>query len=164
MRLSYYGYPLKEQMTPDALFESKDDEWTYEHLTRKGNNHSLVIWFKSRHDEQFELKTFDLRDDPKGKYTHHKIRNSIGDPYGLPRVECAVASAWEVRKGQILAVCISNKTESKCENASGVINNNYVIDLDTRVVREANFFFPKKYNDYLIDYQSFGPIAMFRTF
>ena len=151
-------------MTADALFESKDDEWTYEHLTRKGNNHSLIIWFKSRHYEQFELKTFDLRDDPKGKYTHHKIRNSIGDPYGIPRVECAVASAWEVRKGQILAVCISNKTESKCENASGVINNNFIIDLDTRVVREANFFFPKKYNDYLIDYQSLGPIAMFRTF
>jgi len=94
MRLSYYGYPLKENMTPDALFESKDDEWTYEYLTRKGNSHSLIIWFKARHDEQFEIKTFDLRDDPKGKYTYYKIRNSIGDPYGMPKVECAMATAW----------------------------------------------------------------------
>lgn len=81
---------------------------------RKGNNHSLIIWFKARHDDQFEFKTFDLRDDPKGKYTHHKIRNSIGEPYGLARVECAVASVWEARRGVLLAVCITNKTESKC--------------------------------------------------
>ena len=29
MKLSYYSYPLKEDMRPDACFESRDDEWTY---------------------------------------------------------------------------------------------------------------------------------------
>jgi hypothetical protein len=38
----------------------------------------LMIWFKARHDEQFEIKTFDLRDDPKGVYNHYKINNTIG--------------------------------------------------------------------------------------
>jgi hypothetical protein len=78
MRVCYFSYPFKENMKPDAVYESKDDEWTYEHLTRKGNNHSMIIWFKSRHDDQFEIKTFDLRDDAKGTYTHHKIKNTIG--------------------------------------------------------------------------------------
>lgn len=81
---------------------------------RRGNNHSLIIWFKARHDEQFEIKTFDLRDDPKGVYNHHKIKNTIGEPYGIQRVECAVSNIWEIKRGQLLAVCISNKTESKC--------------------------------------------------
>lgn len=63
-----------------------------------------------------------------------------------------------------MAVAISNKTELKCENSSGIINNNYIIDLDLKTVREAKFFFDKKYNDYLIDYYNLGPISMFRTF
>lgn len=109
LKLSYYSYPLKGGK-PEAVYESKEDEWTYEHHIRKGNNHSMIIWFKGRHDEQFEFKTFDLREDPKGTYHHYKIKNSIGEQYNLARVECAVTSVWETRKGQLLAVCISNKT------------------------------------------------------
>lgn len=105
-----------------------------------------MIWFKPRHDEQFEIKTFDLRDNPRGVYTHHKIRNTIGEPYGLAKVECAINNIWETKRGQLLAVCISNKNEGKCENAAGVINNNFTIDLDTKVVRESKFYFDKKYN------------------
>jgi hypothetical protein len=32
------------------VFESQDDQWTHEYHTIKGNNHSLIVWYKSRHD------------------------------------------------------------------------------------------------------------------
>jgi hypothetical protein len=79
-------------------------------------------------------------------------------------VECALSNIWETKRGQLLAVCASNKTEAKCENTAGVVVNNFAIDLDKKIVREAKFFFDKKYNDYLIDYINMGPISMFRTF
>lgn len=47
-----------------ARYESKDDEWTHEYLCRKANNHSMLAWFKPRNDEEIEIKTFDLKDDP----------------------------------------------------------------------------------------------------
>lgn len=37
---------------------------------------------------------FDLRDDPNGKYREYKIRNSIGDPYNLNKVEMAITDIW----------------------------------------------------------------------
>ena len=46
----------------------------------------MIIWFKPRNDEEIELKIFDLRDDAKGKYRFHKIRNTIGEAYNLNKV------------------------------------------------------------------------------
>jgi hypothetical protein len=53
---------LKENQEPLYTFED-DDVWTYEYLVKKGNNHSMVCWFKGRHDDGFEFKVFDLRDE-----------------------------------------------------------------------------------------------------
>ena len=61
-------------------------------------------------------------------------------------------------------VTVSNKTESKAFNKEGVVNNNFVIDVDAGTIRETKFFFDQQYNDYLIDYMYLGPISMFRTF
>ncbi len=95
----------------------------------------MIIWFKSRHDEEFEFRTFDLRDDPKGKLNHIKITNTIGVPYEMNRVECAVANLWETKKGVFCAVCVTNKTEQKMLNKEGVVNNNFIIDVPKETVR-----------------------------
>ena len=61
-------------------------------------------------------------------------------------------------------VCVTNKTELKAVNSKGVTNNNFIVDVDALTIRETKFTFDQKYNDYLIDYLSMGPISMFRTF
>jgi hypothetical protein len=147
-----------------AQFEGRDNEWTYEFVTRRANNHSMIAWFKPRNDEEIELRTFDLRDDPKGRYNLYKIRNTIGEPYGLAKVELAIANLWETKRGLFCLVCVSNKTEHKATNKDGVTNNNFIVDVQAQTIREAHFWFDKKYNDYLIDYLYLGPISMFRTF
>ena len=77
-----------------ARFESEEDQWTHEYISRKANNHSMMAWFRPRNDEEIEIKTFDLRDEPKGKYSHYKIRNTIGEPYNLNKVEMAINNLW----------------------------------------------------------------------
>ena len=41
-------YDRKELLEQE--FYSDDGKWTYEYLIRKGNNRSMVIWAKDRHD------------------------------------------------------------------------------------------------------------------
>lgn len=84
--LTYYNYPMQEGDKPVAQFEGRDNEWTYEYIARRANNHSMIAWFKPRNDEEIEFKTFDLREDPNGKYNHHVIRNTVGVPYSLNKV------------------------------------------------------------------------------
>jgi hypothetical protein len=66
--------------------------------------------------------------------------------------------------GKFCAVTISNKSDAKAVNKDGVVNNNFVLDVLAGTVREANFFFDEKHNDYLIDYLYLGQFCMFRTF
>lgn len=53
---------------------------------------------------------FDLREDPKGKYRYHKIRNTIGEPYNLNKVEMAITDIWETKRNNFCLVTVSNKT------------------------------------------------------
>ena len=61
-------------------------------------------------------------------------------------------------------VCVSNKTESRAYNKEGVVNNNFIVDVNTSTIRQTKYSFAEKYNDYQIDYMYLGPISMFRTF
>lgn len=162
--LTYYSYPLSVDSRPVARYESAEDEWTHEHLSRKANNHSMIAWFKPRNDEEIELKTYDLRDDPKGRFNRYHIKNTIGEAYALNKVEMAITNLWETRRGNFCVVSVSNKTENKALNKEGVVNNNFIVDVEAGTVRETRFSFDPKYNDYLIDYYSMGSISMFRTF
>ena len=54
----------------------------------------MIVWFKPRNDEEIEIKTFDLRDDPKGKLNTYRLKNTIGDPYNLNKVEMAITNLW----------------------------------------------------------------------
>ena len=81
-KLNYFHYGDDK---PFLVYESKELEWTYEYMTRKANNHSMVCWFKGRHDDFFEFRTFDFRDDPAGKLNIYKFKNEIGIPYGMAK-------------------------------------------------------------------------------
>ena len=52
MKLSYFHYPLHPESKPYLEWETTE-EWTYEYMVRKANNHSMYCWFKGRHDEAF---------------------------------------------------------------------------------------------------------------
>lgn len=45
----------------------------------------MVAWFKPRHDDEWEFKTYDLRDNPKGKLMAYKFPQQIGIPYNIPK-------------------------------------------------------------------------------
>lgn len=62
-----------------------------------------------------------------------------------------------------MLVCISNKTEEHKNKEIGVIQNNYIMDVKTGVIREAKFSFGE-YQELLIDQRNLGPTSMFRTF
>lgn len=110
-KLSYFNYPPAADAKPFNVYESKEDEWTYEYITKQANQHSMMCWFKARHDEYWDFKTYDLRDDPKGKLNVYKIKNEIGVPYGITNIQCAMNTMWETTKNCFMLVCISNKTE-----------------------------------------------------
>lgn len=76
----------------------------------------------------------------------------------------AITNLWETKRNVFCAVCVSNKTESRAVNKEGVVNNNFIIDVLAETVRETEFSFAEKYNDFLIDCYYMGPISMFRTF
>jgi len=64
-------------------------------MIRKANNFSMVCWFKGRHDDGFEFRTFDLRDDPQGKYTIYNFPNDIGKFVpNNPKAEVAITTMW----------------------------------------------------------------------
>jgi hypothetical protein len=48
LKLSYFRTPLLNQREPYVVYESKDDEWTYEYYIKRANNTSMIVWFKAR--------------------------------------------------------------------------------------------------------------------
>lgn len=62
-KLSYYQYPLKEDDKPFNVFDARDGEWTYEYIVKQANHHSMVAWFKARHDQEWDFRTYDLREN-----------------------------------------------------------------------------------------------------
>ena len=66
MSLDYHG--INESSEPITRWESKDNEWTYEHFHNKMNNHSKVAIWKYQHDQELIFSYFDLKTNPKGSY------------------------------------------------------------------------------------------------
>ena len=72
----------------------------------------MMAWFKARHDNQWEFRTYDLRDNPDGKFKIYKMKQQIGIPYGMTTVQVAMNTMWQTTKGSFMFVCISNKTDN----------------------------------------------------
>ena len=66
---------------------------------------------------------------------------------------------WEMRPLEFLFVCISNRPNTK----QGSPNNNYIVDVKKKSIREAKFNFGK-FQDYHVDQHYLGNTCMFRTF
>ena len=133
-------------------------------MIQKGNAHSMVIWFRSRHHEEIEIRCFDLKDNPKGLYRQMAIKNTLGLEYGVDRINLSLQSVWEMHKGVFFLVAFTDKAEKNCRNARGNVIDNYIWDIDKECLREAKVEFSPKYNSFQIHYQSSGQYSMFRTF
>lgn len=72
----------------------------------------MIAWFKARHDQDWMFKTYDLRDDPNGKYNVYKFPQQMGLPYNMAKQQVAMNTMWETSKNVFMLVCISNKTDN----------------------------------------------------
>ena len=95
----------------------------------------MMAWFKTRHDTDWEFKTYDLRDQPKGRLSIYKFKNQIGGLYKMDKVQVAMSQMWEMTKGVFMLVCTSNKTQNQKNKELGVVQNNFVCDTKNGTVR-----------------------------
>ena len=158
-KLTYYNLPIEnDKAEPFHVFNSEEEVWTYEYMIRKANNHSMVCWYKGRHDDGFEFRTYEFRNG-EGKFNKYELPNEVGKPEGMNKTEVAITTMWEMRENEFLLVCISNRPEGK----DGIPNNNYIADVKAKTIREAKFNLGK-YQDLHIDQHYMGNTCMFRTF
>jgi len=104
--LTYYSYPLKEGDKPLDRYESKEGEWNYDWPIRRANNHSKIVWFRQKHEEDFEFRAYDLKD----KLKVVKVKNNLNQGYAnLNSVQCSLSNTWELKPKVYMLVCSSNK-------------------------------------------------------
>lgn len=85
----------------------------------------MVCWFKGRHDDGFQFRTFDLRDSPEGKYRSYRFANDIGKFVNLQaKAEVAITTMWEMTPSKFMLVCISSLSNNI--NDVEKVNNNFV--------------------------------------
>lgn len=167
--MTYFQYPLritelkdKKIVKPVAVYESKETEWTYEHMTKKANNYSAMCWYKPRHDDSFEFKTYEIIEGKGGIFKTYRFNNPISAEPHITKMETVILNAWQLYPRSYIFICLTNKTESSKDGGT-VINSNFVINLDKLEVRKSRFTFGP-YQDCLIDYYNLGIHSMFRTF
>jgi hypothetical protein len=167
-RLTYFAYPLRiteikerKVVKPVAVYDSKETEWTYEHMTKKANNFSAMCWFKPRHDDSFEFKTYEIVEG-KGLYKIYRFSTPISVEPHTPKMETVILNAWQLHQKNYIFVCLTSKTESRRDGGT-VINSNFVVNLEKGEIRQSRFTFGP-YQDYLIDYFNLGIHSMFRTY
>ena len=79
-------------MEPFHVFENYE-VWTYKNMIRKGNDHSMICWFEERQDDEFEIRTYDLREEGKN-YNCYKCPNNLASVYGMEFMQIAVITLW----------------------------------------------------------------------
>jgi hypothetical protein len=68
-----------------------------------------------------------------------KIKNTLGDPYGIEKINCAVQEVWEMKPNVFCIVATTEKTERKCINTRQNVINNFIWEVDSGTIREARF-------------------------
>ena len=104
---------------------------------------------------------FDLRQDKRGTLTEIRIKNTIGEIYNLPKTNCTIFDAYEFKPGLLMVSCGSNKLVSGAVNKKGVANDNYILDIKYRSIREAAFWFEPLENQRISTIQNLGPFSVF---
>lgn len=77
----------------------------------------------------------------------------------MNKTEVAITTMWEMTPLVFLLVCISNRPEGP----NGIPNNNYIADVEKKIIRESKFNLGK-YQDLHLDQHYLGNFSMFRTF
>ena len=54
----------------------------------------MICWYKARQDNEWEWKTYDLRDDLNGKFMNYRFNQEIGLPYNMNTVQIAIDKMW----------------------------------------------------------------------
>jgi len=176
LRLTYFDYSgINEKSQPLTQWDSKENEWTYDHTIGKLNNHSKIGWWTFKHEQEVSFVYYDLKDSAKGKFQTVKAVCNIGNQYGINNLSFGVAYLWETRPNVYMIAAITNKFEhkDKGKDKNGVFNNNYVLDAshgnDQGTIRETKFVFEIAndgfgYNEQTVDCFGIGPISVFHTF
>ncbi len=97
-------------------------------MTKKANNYSMMMWYKPRHDDAFEFKTYDIQQG-KGQFRLYRFPHSIAATSHQYKVEALIYNAWEIKPSNFIFLCWTadaGKKEGTC------INSNYVIDLENK--------------------------------
>jgi hypothetical protein len=55
-----------------------EGEWTYDCPIKQANNHSMVTWFKIKHEGEISFHEWDLREHKEGRLRRVKIKNTTG--------------------------------------------------------------------------------------
>lgn len=80
LRLTYYPYShISPETQPVAQWQSKENEWTYDHFLKKGNNHSKMIWWLYKHEKEISFSYFDLKGNNNGEMQTVTAQNVLGD-------------------------------------------------------------------------------------
>jgi hypothetical protein len=72
-----------------------------------------------------------------------------------------------MRPYELCLVCISSKNESNAVNKDGIVNNNFILNIESPLspyIFESRFYFEGKWNERLIDCLSLGAYSVFATF
>lgn len=92
----------------------------------------MILWFKQRQDDFFEIRLHDLWGVPlnegkvEGNYRVYRIQNTLGVPFNVPKICCAVLNIWEMKRNVFIMHCLSDKTQLNLVNERGVVMNNFV--------------------------------------
>lgn len=100
--MSYYRFPIvSSHPRPINVFESKDNDWTFEYITKKCNNNSLMCWYKCRQDDVFDFRCYEVRKNTegalKGFFRNYKFNQGVVAEANVHKVECLVLGIWELR-------------------------------------------------------------------
>jgi hypothetical protein len=85
--------------------------------------------------------------------------------YNMASMEAAILEVWEFRQGELLLYTATNKNEKTAISPTlKVVNNTFIWNLHTNIIRECYFAFDSKYHDLQIDLVGTPEFSMFRTF
>ena len=117
----------------------------------------MICWLSTRFSEFFEFFTYQMGEGLKC----YKIKNEVGLAYGETSVSINTAAMWETRPKEFMFIC---HTSREIGSSDGIINNNYIVNVQDETIRESKVRFEKAMHHELHIHQyRFGDHCMVRT-
>ncbi len=78
LRLTYYEYDnIKKNSEFKCQWSSEGEQWVNGQNVERMNNHSKVGWWSNKFEPEITFSFFDLKEEPKGKMSVVKTKNTI---------------------------------------------------------------------------------------